>query len=757
MLDKTARDIELDKILDDVRRHALSPEGKAAITPALFTSDRAAVERRAERIGDYKERLASSRPELFPPIQDVLDYASSTHQDFPGFMTRRAGEFLSSYFSMLAFSGEEDRIREEDRALSDEILEALDGDGEVLETHPRLRVLFRELEKRKKERTDLSNAFMARNRSLVMQSEPLFRNNRVVIPVRSDAKLPPSCYVSGMSGSGATLLAEPRELLESNNSVVIAEERIRAEKERIKHELALRVREEVPQLRKMLKEVISFDFHYSFAVWARDKKAARAQKGSSVKLLEARHPLLGAKAVPVSIAVPEGVKAVVFSGANAGGKTVTMKIIALFSALNQISGYIPASSLSELPFFDAIYTDIGDGQSILEDVSTFSSHMGNIAQITRKAGERSLVVLDELGSGTDPEEGAALSEAVLTYFSSRVALTCVTSHYSTVKSLAYSSEVMMNASMEFDERSGLPTYRVIEGIPGDSHAIATAKRMGLPKEIISQADTALKGGSASSASVINALLKKEKALDRKVSQLENLRREEERKSAEAEERLQALERKEDELRREGIKDINDYLSKSRKELEGLIADLRTGKLTPEKTKKAKAFMDSVDRKSAEEKAKLKAEEADNTPFDIGDYVLCGSGRSPGEVQSVEGNNIRVILENGLRLTLKKSQVRHSARPEARKIVSYSTSKRAESTIDVRGLTLAEATARLDDQIEAALLSGLSSFSVIHGFGDGILSRGIHNYLKKRREVEDYAFALPEDGGMGKTYVTLRKD
>ena len=757
MLDKTVKDIELDKILEEVKRHSLSPEGRAAITPSLFTSDPELLDARSERIGDLAGRLSSSRPEFFPAIQDVFDYTGRTHQDLPGEMTRRAGEFLSSYFSMLSFSGEEERIEPEERELSDDILEALDGEGEVMETHPRLRVLFRELEARKKERSDISASFMSHNRSMVAQSEPMFRNNRVVIPVRSDTKLPPACFVSGMSSSGQTLLAEPKELLESNNRVVIAEERIREEKARIRHELSERTRSLVPVLKAHLKEVISFDFHYSFAVWARACKAVRPMRGMRVKLLEARHPLLGAKAVPVSVSVPEGVRAVVFSGANAGGKTVTMKLVALLSALNQIAGFIPASALSELPLFDDIFTDIGDGQSILDAVSTFSSHMGNIASIARKAGEKSLVVLDELGSGTDPEEGAAISQAVLEYFSGRAGLICITSHYSAVKSLAYSSPAMMNASMEFDERSGLPTYRVIEGIPGDSHAIATARRMGMPKEIIQQADTALKGGSASSASVINALLKKERALDRKVSQAETLRREAEKKAREAETKLRDLEKKEDELRREGLGEINRYLSSSRKELEGLITELRTGKLTPDKTRKAKAFMESVEKKSGEEKGKLLKEETDSTPFDIGDYVLCGEGRTPGEVQKVDGNRVQVILENGLRLTLKKAQVRHASRPERSKPAAYVPSRRAEGTIDVRGLTLSEAVAKLEDQLEAAVLSGLSSFSIIHGFGDGILSRGLHNYLKQRREVEDYAFALPEDGGMGKTYVTLKKD
>ena len=179
-------------------------------------------------------------------------------------------------------------------------------------------------------------------------------------------------------------------------------------------------------------------------------------------------------------------------------------------SLNQISGYITASELSVLPVFSSIYSDIGDGQSIQDAASTFSSHMKNIASITSRCDDSSLVILDELGSGTDPEEGAALSSAILRYLASHAGLTCITSHYSQVKSFAYSEENMMNASMEFDERSGLPTYRVLEGIPGDSHAVATAKRMGMPRVITEEASKALMGGEESSARIIKALLLKER-------------------------------------------------------------------------------------------------------------------------------------------------------------------------------------------------------------------------------------------------------
>ncbi len=757
--DRTVRDTELDKVLDSVRSYALSPEGRDAITPAMLTADIDEIERRADRIGRYISYLGGDAPEEFPSISGIFEYAGHTHADLDGPDIHKAGEFLSSYASMLSFIGERERMDGDLMSLSDEILSSIDFDGEVYEDHPRLLPLIRRREEAKGERMRYSAAFMRGHRDSMQQSEPLYRNERVVIPMRSDQKVTEGVYISGTSASGSTLFAEPFELVALNNEVVIAEERIRAEKARIRHELSAEVRDALPAMRVMLSEVVDFDYHYAFALWARRNDARHPLSGASLSLKEARHPLLGSNAVPITIELGSGIRAVVLSGANAGGKTVTMKTVALLSLLYQMSGYIPASRDSVMPVFSSFYADIGDGQSILDAASTFSSHMKNIAAISRRADGCSLVILDELGSGTDPEEGSALSVAILRYLSRHAGLTFITSHYSSVKSLAYSEDGMLNASMEFDERSGMPTYRVLEGIPGDSHALATALRMGMPREIVDEASSALRGGDATSASIIKALLSKERTLDRKITALSLQQRDEERREKAVAEREKAVERKEMELRRGGVKEIDDYLHQTRRELERLISDLKTGRLTKEKTKKARLFTEAIERKKEEVESMVgeEEEEPSDESFAPGDEVFCGAAGTPGRVVAVDGSHLSVSLENGLRLTIRSTMARHRSRrkDEEKPSVSYgASSKRAEYTMDLRGLTLEEALRRIDDQIEAALLSGLSSFSIIHGYGDGILQRGIHEYLKKRREVKDYSFARPEDGGMGKTYVTL---
>lgn len=762
MRDRTIRDLEFEVILSRVRKNALSPEGRKAIVPSLITDDPTILEERYVKIDSLMNRLVSSEPlELFPSVSHIFAFSEKTHGDIPGCDIYSTGEFLHSWHSLLRFEEREEEILEEDRALSEEILSSLSPEGDVNEDHPRLKPLIKKREELKNERFRFSSRFIQSNKAIVKNENPLYRNERVVIPIVSSEKRNGEYYISGQSGSGNTTFVEPFELVDLNNKVVLAEEEIRAEKIRILHSLSESVRRIIPFLRKALDEVIDFDFHYSFALWAMKNKARHPQRGERIYLLEARHPLLGDKAVPVTVDLGEGTRVLVLSGANAGGKTVTMKTLALSVLLNQMCGFILASELSMLPLFDNVWTDIGDGQSIEEAASTFSSHMTNISQIVRSSSSRSLVILDELGSGTDPEEGAVLSVAILRYLSRHAFLSVCTSHYSQVKNFAYTEKNMMNASMEFDEKTSLPTYRVLSGIPGDSHAISTAKRSGMPKEIVDEATSNLGEGNATSAHIITSLISKSRTLDRKIGMAESAKRDAENRARKLEEKEKELEKKLREAESEGHRELKEYLSSSRKELENLVKAVKTGTLTKEKTRKVKAFISSVEEKERNVSSHIEEAEDDEVdinnqnPFKKGDEVLCGGANTRGIILEERGRNrFYVSLENGLRMEVKAAMMKHARPEKAVSVLSFTTDAKAQYEMDVRGRTLKETEELLDKQIEAALLRNMTSFSIIHGFGDGILQKGVHNYLKRNRFVSDYRFALPEDGGMGKTYVVL---
>ncbi len=755
------KNIELDAVLENIAKLCLFSETLAKICSSLVVFDENVISSRYAQVEEYRQKLKQPADlSSFPSISGIFAFSESSHMDIPSADVFKVGEFLSSYKKMLLFQEKGEDFTQDDERLMEDILSSLDWEGNVVEDHPRLLPLRRELDSRRAKRARYSASFIRENAPSMMNSNPVFHNERIVLPIKAGEKNRFECYVQGASSSGQTLFVETFELVDLNNDVVLAEEKIRTEILKIKNELSNAVRSYIPFLKEYVENVISFDFHYVFALYSLKNGWAHPQNGKWIRLIGARHPLLGNKAVPIDFSVSPEVHAVVISGANAGGKTVTMKTLALCAALNQIAGFAPLDSMSELPYFNSFFADIGDGQSIEEASSTFSSHMEKVSFFARNSDDCSLVLLDELGSGTDPDEGSALSIAILDYFLKHSRLTLVTSHYSKVKNHAYLSEGMVNASMEFDERTLRPTYRVIAGIPGDSHAIETARRMRVPDEIIRQAETDLGDERLTGASIISSLMKKSRTLDRKISQAEEKRREAERRYSELEKRLQEVDKKEFELEKSGSKEISEFLSYSRKKLENLIRAIRTGELDDEKIKDAKRFIKEAEQEERNIKKRVEAKQDEYESlaakeFSIGERVLCGSGSVSGKVLSKSGrNSYCILLDSGMKLTLKSSEIKSAVKMEKQTWSGYSAPVRAEYQIDIRGLTLDEAVRRMDDQMEAAILSGLGSFSVVHGYGDGILMRGIHEYLKKRKEVVDYHFARPEDGGMGKTYVEL---
>ncbi len=487
----------------------------------------------------------------------------------------------------------------------------------------------------------------------------------------------------------------------------------------------------------------------------------RCKKGESITLISARHPLLGKNAVPISLILEKEIKAVVLSGANAGGKTVSMKTVATLVTLNQLMGFIPAALGSSLPFFDNIYTDIGDGQSIEESVSTFSSHMKNVSSIIRNVKSNDLVLLDELGTGTDPEEGAALSVSVLEALKEKAGLTLITSHYVQVKSYAYVNSDILNASMEFSGDKQTPTFKIIAGLPGDSHALEIASSVGLDKTIIQNAKARLSTEANSISKIIADLKGKTKALDRKMTNIELQNRELKKQLKEIEEERKALEKERHLLKKGKSDELSAYLVKTRRELEALVKEIKLGgTITREKTRKVKEYINSVTEKEKQVKIEVQAEAEQyrikpEVPYSIGDEVLCGTFKKRGTLIENRGKGKWLVSLDSLKMVLSEDSFIPAPEEKKATVSPYSiTTEKPQFVLDVRGCTLAETVEKLDTQIEGCLVHNLLSFSIIHGYGDGILSRGVHDYLRKRKEVKNYYFARPEDGGMGKTYVEL---
>jgi DNA mismatch repair protein MutS2 len=770
-------------IVGSITAHCRSHRGASYVKNLPFVYERAAlVERQAtitecrSLFGFASDSLLVTFPEIEPflsrlkdhstaadgqELLDVAHYINAAHSLFEFLHTTdEEGEGFGRAQALMGPS-----FPEELQQLAKEITTTLDEAGQVRESHPAIASLMRQVEAQRTKRASFCRSFIAANPTAVQTDQEALRDGRLVIPIKREAHSQIDGFVSTASASGNTLFMEPFALVELNNSVVMAQNQILIEIAKILDGLATQVRDTLRSLLKLIKAVGRSDGMLAIARWtlATDSSATDLE-GIGLKILEARHPLLGKKAVPITLVLDDEVRAVVFSGPNAGGKTVSIKTVGLFGLLNQFCGYMPAKEGSCLPLFDGIWTDIGDEQSIDDELSTFSGHMKQIAKILQGAGPASLILLDELGSGTDPVEGSALAQSILEYAQSRSRLTLVTSHHTHLKQFAYAKREVINASMAFDEASLEPTFTIVVGLPGESHGLDMARQMGLPKEVIGRTETLLGSEQMKLSAIIKDLESKRLNLEKSERALIDRRRALQQEVKEVQLRELRLKQEQASLKRGQLTSLERFTRQKRSELEQLVATLRREGVDRSKAKVVKEAIGELEGRIAEESTQLQQliEEVEHaqTPskphhFEVGMDVFCGPSKREGKIIEKIGKDRYVVAIDVMRMTLRARDLTPAQRVEPTATVLYASSaRRPHPTLDVRGLTLEEALEALAIQIEGALVHGMENFSIIHGYGDGILSRGIGEYLKTQRAVKDFRFALPEDGGMGKTYVML---
>lgn len=779
---KSIEELGFYQVVNQMQAHTRSEEGRDCLLELSFLTEQALLSKRQEEIAGLITLLGSSLGGSllsFPSIKASLALLGDPVKalegpDLVGIAHYIASsEILQSFCNQALDDGSSfeplkelmGRSFDENlRRIGRHILDVLDESGQVKESHPALRQLRKEVEARKNERSRFCSQFIHTNREVVQTDQEALRDGRLVIPVRSDKRSNVQGFITSSSATGNTVFMEPYPLVEMNNSVVMAQNQILIEIAKILKQLNDEVRSWRKELSDLAFRVGQTDARLAIAEWAREKQCSRTDlEITHCTLIKARHPLLGKKVVPITMQLDSDIKAVVISGPNAGGKTVTIKTVGLFALLNQFCGYIPAQEGSALPVFDDIYTDIGDEQSIEAELSTFSGHMKQIAYVLSNMTGRSLVILDELGSGTDPVEGSAIARATLEYCLQKAALTLVTSHHGVLKQFAYAKKEVINASMEFNENSHLPTFRIIQGLPGESHALDTARLMKLPRDVLVKAEQYLGSEAVQIGTIIKDLEAKRRDLERQETAMHKryLALQSEVKALQLKELR--IKQREAQLKREQSTELARFMQTKRKELENLVAELRTGEVTKDKTKQVKTYLEGLSEKLAQQEEQLqqfedeieflKPEEAQQ--LEVGMDVLCGSAKREGKILEKKGRNSFVVAIGTMRMTLPSSQLSLPKRVDQKVSVLFqSSAPEPKLVLDVRGLILEEALHLLDQQIESALVHGMSTFSIIHGYGDGILSKGIGSYLKKHRSVQDYRFALPEDGGMGKTYVML---
>jgi DNA mismatch repair protein MutS2 len=658
-------------------------------------------------------------------------------------------------------------------------------EGEMKEL-PRTRSLRIAIQRAQAENHRLVNQYLSDpNLQDALQSNAATeRDNRTVIAVKANFKGRLKGIVHEFSSTGQTVFVEPIELVERNNHLLELETRLGEEIRAILRETADALRPLLPLLVEGRRFLAAADIRLARAIQLKREDLAIAEVlESGVHLYQAKHPLLGKKAVPIDVDIPDGTNVLIITGPNTGGKTVSLKTIGLLALLNQYGAGIPALPTSGFTVFDTVCADIGDEQSIDQSLSTFSGHMRVISGIAASATERSLVLLDELGAGTDPEEGCAIAMALLDYFLERGCMTIVTTHHGVLKNYGYTKQGCLNASMEFNAQSLSPTYRISMGVPGESRALEIAKQTGLSSDIVDTAKSYLDDERSDYSALIRSLGEKQRELEL----LERERRKqlqgalESRRKADLENLK--VRQKELELRRQGVAELVRFLSESRKTFENLVREMRESGQKVEEASSGRELLkemsDEMQRRSDELSQFEEETDALERSMRIGrdgvqsiDVAMLKPGekvffqnREAVFLRALDDKKVLVqvgalripVTVDALSIPRAEKGKATETRPSYQIELSGATNggARASAELDLRGMRLAEALDVLSRQIDAASLTGLGTFSVIHGTGEGILAKGIHDWLKTKAAVADYYFARPEDGGFGKTWIHLK--
>jgi DNA mismatch repair protein MutS2 len=603
------------------------------------------------------------------------------------------------------------------------------------------------------------------------------RNDRLVIPVRAEEKRRVQGVIHGTSSSGATVYLEPMETLPLNNELVELQDREFAEIQRILGEFSRKLRERRDDLIRATEILSELDLAFAKAEFSRQYDACIPEFSAdrTLSLKDARHPLLektlraqGRSPVPLSLELKPPKIMMIVSGPNAGGKTVALKTLGSAVLMAQAGIPVPAGEF-KLPLFRRVLADIGDQQSIAANLSTFSAHVTNIQRMAEVAGGKDMVLLDELGTSTEPNEGAALAVAILEHFRQRGALTLVTTHHSRLKAYAAETPEALNAAMEFDELTLQPTFRLLSGLPGKSSALDIAQRLGLEPSIVEKARTLLHPADAEAAALIAGLHQQKTELERQVARLAQQGKEQETRQIE-------LQTKFEQQRRAKLKELDSRLEQTLREnekrwesvIEQLQAQLEAAK-APKPSKGLERKMASLKREVREEwnaqvleargaPATAPSELSPAKPLAVGDQVQVANLSSLGTVRALPDDDQVDIAVGHLHMRLPRSEVRRivpglTSAPRA--AVAVKGSDEAPAELNVIGETAELARERVDKFLDEAYMAGRFRLRVIHGHGKGILRKSLHEMFASHPHVEKFYLAPPHEGGAGATIVELK--
>lgn len=805
MNEQTLTELDFFRIRDTVAGYAVSDEGKELLLERVPLTDTDEISRLKNLSRQWQIFLeeADTNPLLFfPPVKNIFSaikvngYTLSLGQMHSLLQFCLSAQSTASAIKSATEKMEITQLAEEAAKLPDlspavsAISHVITKDGEMRDL-PELREIRTRIISLSKKIDSIMHSYTSDSRynDLLESNVPALRAGRQTLAVNASRRNSIPGIIVEVSQSGKTVYIEPEEAVLAGNELMQEEANLQRAIHDILQNLTTTLTEYADSFSEAHKIIMLLDGTQAASRWgmthncvyAADASGrATSANASSLSLIEARHPLIK-NPVPITVQFMEGTRILVITGANTGGKTVTLKTTALFALLNQAGFPVPATEGTALPIFEDVFADIGDGQSLDESLSTFSAHMKNCATAISHATPRSLILLDELGSGTDPLEGSAIALAILDKLSEIGATVLVTTHQGVLKNYAWTHEHCANASVEFDAETLSPTYKIVMGLPGESRALDIAERNGISPNIVAKARDYIAGEQADVSALIKGLTEKSRQLDLLAEENQQKAEKLSKKENRLSERELKLQERELALKNDANTEAKQFLIDARSRLENLVREIREDEITREKTLSVKKFISDLETEIATQKNSLERETAklnnestattNNTNkkivFSPGTEIITVKNRRNGTLVSQSGKNKWLVQFGSIKLEMKESEIEPAptsafsvAAMQTPSVTvelaerSDGTKERPQFELRLLGLRQDEAIKQLERQLDLCVMQNFKSFSVIHGKGDGILQQAVRDYLSHYKGVKEFHFATPENGGFGKTEVTM---
>ena len=782
---RTLKVLEFNKIKEKLKDYAITKGGKELIEKLEPYETLFEVRNKLKETDEALNLLITKGKPPFEGLHDVKDAVERAKKGgiltagqllkvggmlkcsrrFKDYISRREDETAHIILEDLAY------ILTPIKALEEVIEISIISEEEISDrASSALSSIRRNLKEKNSSVRDKINSIVRANSKYLQDSLYTMRGDRYVLPVKSEYKSAVPGLVHDQSSTGATLFIEPMSLVNLNNEIKELKLKEKAEIERILTDLSNKVYEVIDTVESNYKILTELDFIFAKGKYGSSLNAIcpEVNEDKSFDIIQGKHPLIDSKIViPSDIYLGKEFNTLMITGPNTGGKTVTLKTVGLLHLMGLSGLLIPAKDNSSISFFSNIFADIGDEQSIEQSLSTFSSHMTNIVKIIDKSDDNSLVLFDEIGSGTDPVEGAALAIAIIETLREQGARIIATTHYSELKGYALKTSGIENASVEFDVETLKPTYRLLIGVPGKSNAFEISKRLGLREDVITKAKENISSENLKFEDLIRDLQEKSILANRDAREAKKIKIEAEEIKKKYEEKVRRLDEVRDKAYSDARIEARNIISKAKDEADEILKAMREleklgisqgGRARLEEERKK--LKDSLEKKEASlyKEKENKGESIDKVVLGMDAYlpslnqnvIIISMPDSRGEVQVEAG-----IMKINVKLKDLRKLNNPSTKKEKKKRELNLNLKSIESTIDLRGMDSEEACYKVDKYLDEAYMANLGEVTIVHGKGTGVLRKAINNMLKRHPHVKNYRLGEYGEGGDGVTIAVLK--